>query len=141
MLKRVRISVFRNSRMKRLYTSRPVFDTLSQASKDKMKVSVELVRRGATMLAEPCQTCGGIQVRYHGKTYCTNHEDLSQLLSAKLVSYESVAASMRELLLSKLNESVALLEKEGDPAKQEQLVSLMSKYFDLLQKAAKKEGS
>jgi len=114
---------------------------LSRAGKDKMKVAVELVRRGATMLAEPCQQCGGVQVRYHGKTYCTNHEDLTQLLSAKPVSYESVTASMRELLLSKLNESVVLLEKEGDPAKQDQLVSLMSKYFDLLQKAVKKEGS
>jgi UPF0148 protein len=106
-----------------------------------MKVAVELVRRGATMLAEPCQECGGIQVRYRGKTYCTNHEDLSQLLAAKPVSYESVVAGMRELLLSKLNESVGMLEKEKDPVKQDQLVSLMSKYFDLLQKAVKKEGS
>jgi len=114
---------------------------LSRASKDRMKVAVELVRRGATMLAEPCQQCGGIQVRYHGKTYCTSHEDLSQLLMAQPVSYESVVASMRELLLSKLNESVGLLEKERDPAKQDQLVSLMAKYFDLLQKAVKKEGS
>jgi len=140
-LKRVRISVFRKSGLKRLYRSGPAFDTLSRAGKDKMKVAVELVRRGATMLAEPCQQCGGVQVRYHGKTYCTNHEDLTQLLSAKPVSYESVTASMRELLLSKLNESVVLLEKEGDPAKQDQLVSLMSKYFDLLQKAVKKESS
>ena len=114
---------------------------MSRAGKDKMKVAVELVRRGATMLAEPCQQCGGIQVRYHGKTYCTNHEDLSQLLVAQPVSYESVVASMRELLLSKLNESVALLEKEKDAVKQDQLVSLMAKYFDLLQKTVKKEGT
>ena len=93
------------------------------------------------MLAEPCQQCGGIQVRFHGKTYCTNHEDLSQLLVVQPVSYESVVASMREQLLSKLNETVTLLEKEKDPAKQEQLVSLMTKYFDLLQKAVKKEGT
>jgi UPF0148 protein len=107
-----------------------------------MKVSVELVRRGATVLAEPCQQCGGIQVRYRGKTYCTGHEDLSPLLAVQPVSYDSVVASMRELLLSKLNESVAQLEKERDPAKQDQLVSLMTKYFDLLQKAVKRrEGS
>ena len=92
-------------------------------------------------MAEPCQQCGGIQVRFHGKTYCTNHEDLSQLLVVQPVSYESVVASMREQLLSKLNETVTLLEKEKDPAKQEQLVSLMTKYFDLLQKAVKKEGT
>jgi UPF0148 protein len=107
-----------------------------------MKVAVELVRRGATMLAEPCQQCGGIQVRYRGKTYCTGHEDLSPLLAAQPVSYESVVASMREQLLSRLNESIAELEKEKDPEKQDQLVSLMTKCFDLLQKATKKrEGA
>ena len=111
---------------------------MSRTSKDKMKVSVELVRRGATMLAEPCQQCGGIQVRYRGKTYCTNHEDLTALLAAAPVSYESVVANMREQLLTKLSESIALLEKEKDPAKQDQIVSVMAKYFDLLQKAAAK---
>ena len=115
---------------------------MSQTSKGKMKVSVELVRRGATMLAEPCQQCGGIQVRYRGKTYCTNHEDLSALLVSQPVSYESVVAGMREQLLLKLNDSIEQLEKEKDPVKQDQLVSLMTKYFDLLQKSAKKrEGS
>lgn len=115
---------------------------MSQATKDKMKVSVELVRRGATMLAEPCQRCGGIQVRYRGKTYCTSHEDLAPLLVAQVVSYDSTVANMRELLLSKLNEAIALLEKEQDAAKQDQLVSLITKYFDLLRKAmTKKEGS
>ena len=90
------------------------------------------------MLAEPCQQCGGVQVRYHGKTYCSSHEDLTQLLASQPVSYESVVAGMRELLLSKVNESVTLLEKEKDATKQDQLVSLMAKYFDLLQKTAKK---
>ena len=91
------------------------------------------------MLAEPCQKCGGIQVRYRGKVYCTNHEDLSSLLVAQPVSYETVVANMREQLLNKLGESVARLEKETDAAKQDQLVSLMTKYFDLLQKTTKKQ--
>ena len=114
---------------------------LSQTNKDKMKVAVGLVRKGATMLAEPCQQCGGIQVRYRGKTYCTNHEDLSSLLKVEPVSYDSVVAGMRELLLSKLNEAASLLEKERDFGKQDQLVSLMTKYFDLLQKTGRKQGS
>lgn len=114
---------------------------MSQAGKDRMKVAVELVRKGATMLAEPCQQCGGIQVRYRGKAYCTNHEDLTPLLKMEPVSYDSVVASMREQLLSKLNGVIALLEKEKDAAKQDQLVSLMTKYFDLLQKTLQKQES
>jgi len=106
-----------------------------------MKVAVELVRKGATMLAEPCRQCGGIQVRYRGRTYCTSHEDLSALLKMEPVSYDSVVAGMREQILSKLNEAVGLLEKENDAAKQDQLVSLMTKYFDLLRKTAQKQES
>lgn len=111
---------------------------MSRAAKDKMKVSVELVRKGATMLAEPCPRCGGIQVRFHGKVYCTNHEDLTSLLTEERASYDSVVANMKELLTSKLNEANGLLEKERDVVKQEQLVSLMSKYYDLLQRISKK---
>ncbi|MDV3292903.1 MAG: hypothetical protein LYZ70_01375 [Nitrososphaerales archaeon] len=114
---------------------------MSQSSRDKMKVAAELVRKGAVILAEPCQRCGGMQVRYHGKVYCTNHDDLGPLLSEEAVSYESVVGGVRALLLSKLNEAALLLEREKDPAKQDQLVSLMTKYFDLLQKMPQKQQS
>ncbi len=107
---------------------------LSRASKDKMKLAVELVRKGAAMLGEPCPRCGGIQARYHGKVYCTNHEDLFSVVTSETVSMETVVAEMREALLSKLNEAAKLLGAEKDGAKQDQLVSLMMKYFDLLQK-------
>ena len=103
-----------------------------------MKVSVELVRKGATLLAEPCKQCGGVQIRFHGKVYCTNHEDLQSLLTEERASYDFVVESMKELLVSKLNEANLLLEKERDTVRQEQLVSLMSKYFDLLQRISQK---
>jgi len=102
-----------------------------------MKLTVDLVRKGATILGEPCQTCGGVQIRYHGKTFCTSHDDLSSVQTEQDVSYDSVVASLRQLLLSKLAESARLLEKEDDGAKQDALVSLMTKYFDLLQKLPK----
>lgn len=103
-----------------------------------MRTTVELVRKGATILSEPCQTCGGVQVRYHGKTYCTSHEDLSAVLLERDVSYDSVVASLRQLLLSKIAESLGLLEKEKDYEKQDELVTLLTKYFDLLQKLPQK---
>jgi UPF0148 protein len=111
---------------------------LSRSTKDRMRISAELVRKGATLLAEPCKKCGGIQLRFHGKVYCTAHEELESLLVEERASYDSVVASMKELLVSKLNEACLLLEKEKDTAKQEQLVSLMSGYFELLQKVSQK---
>ncbi len=103
-----------------------------------MKLAAELVSRGATMLAEPCPQDGGIQVRYRGKVYCTSHDDLSSITTSAAVSYDTVAAQMREVLLAKLNEATAALGTERDPVKQEQLVSLAAQYFELLQKLPQK---
>lgn len=111
---------------------------MSRASKDGMKLAAELVRKGATMMSDPCQQCGGIQVRYRGRVYCTGHEDLSLALKAEGVSFDTVVAEMREVLLARLNQAAVLLESEKDPANQDRLVSLMSKYFDLLQKLPRK---
>ncbi len=120
------------------YTSEMAGAALSGASRDRMKLAAELVSKGATMLAEPCPQDGGIQVRYRGKVYCTTHDDISAITTSPAVSYETVVAQMREVLLARLNETTAALGKEGDSSKQEQLVSLASKYFDLLQKIGQK---
>jgi UPF0148 protein len=108
------------------------------APKNKMKLAAELVSKGATMLAEPCPQDGGIQVRYRRKVYCTVHDDLSSIALATTVSFDTIVAQMREVLLNRLNEAATKLGAEKDGAKQDQLVSLMSKYFELLQKLPEK---
>ena len=128
----VGLSVFRAGRVK--YEGERRWAQMSAASKDKMKLAAELVSRGATMLAEPCPRDGGIQVRYRGKVYCTAHDDLSAITMASAVSLDTVVAQLREVLLTKLNEATAALGAEKDPAKQDQLVSLAAKYYELLQK-------
>jgi len=114
---------------------------VSRARKDNMRLAAELVSKGATMLGEPCPQCGGIQVRFHGKVYCTNHDDLSSVVTTEALSIDTVAAKMREVLLSRLNEAAASLGAERDSAKQDQIVSLMAKYFDLLQKLPRDQQS
>ena len=106
-----------------------------------MQTTVELMRRGAVMLKEPCPICNGVQVKYKGKTYCTAHEDLDSALSTKEVTYSDVAANLRQMLLVKLKESAALLENEKDPVKQDQLVSVMTKSVDLLNKLETSQGT
>ena len=111
---------------------------MSGSSRDRMKLAAELVSKGATMLAEPCPKDGGIQVRYRGKIYCTIHDDLTSITVASAVSYDAVVGQLREVLLSRLNEATAALGTERDLAKQDQLVSLASKYFELLQRLPQK---
>jgi UPF0148 protein len=103
-------------------------------SREKMQLTVELMRRGAVMMKEPCPLDNGVQMRYKGKVYCTTHDDLDAALSAKEITFGDVAANMRDLLLTKLKENMASLENEKDPQKQEQIVSLMAKSVDLLGK-------
>ena len=112
---------------------------MSGASKDKVKLAVELVRKGATMLGEPCAKCGGVKVSYLGKVYCTGHEDLSSVVAAETVSMDTVVAGMREILLTKLQEAVSALGQEKDSTKQEELVSLLAKYYDLLEKLPRRQ--
>ncbi len=107
---------------------------MSPSQKNNLKLAAELVSRGATMLSEPCPQCGGIQVRYRGRVYCTNHEDLSTVGTPEVLSVETVIPRMREVLLARLNEAAVALGTERDATQQDRLVSLMAKYFELLQK-------
>lgn len=92
------------------------------------------MRRGAVMLKEPCPIDNGVQVRYKGKIICTAHDDLEAALSSKEVTYGDVASSLKDLVLVKLKENAALLENEKDLKKQDEIVSLLAKCVDLLNK-------
>jgi UPF0148 protein len=92
------------------------------------------MRRGAVMIKEPCPVCNGVQLRYKGRVYCTNHDDLTVALQAKEILFLDVAEDLKNLLLVKLKESMSLLENEKDFEKLDQLTSLMTRYVELLRK-------
>jgi len=92
------------------------------------------MRKGAVMLKEPCPVCNGVQLRYKGRVYCTNHDDLTVALQAREILFPDVSEDLKNLLLVKLKESMSLLENERDSEKLDRLVSLMTKYVELLRK-------
>ena len=100
----------------------------------KTKTTVELMRKGAVMMKEPCTVCNGVQLRYKGRVYCTNHDDLSVALRAREILFPDVSEDLKNLLLVKLKESMSIFENEKDPEKLDQLVSLTAKYVELLRK-------
>ena len=104
------------------------------ATAAKTKTTVELMRKGAVMMKEPCQVCNGVQLRYKGRVYCTNHDDLTVALQAKEILFPDVAEDLKNVLLVKLKESMTLLENETNSEKLETLVSLMTRYVELLRK-------
>ena len=108
------------------------------SARDRMKLAADLVSKGATMLAEPCPKCGGIQVRYRGKVYCTSHEDIAGVTEGQVVSTESVQAQMKDVLLARLSDSASSLAAEKDPVRQQQLLTLMRECYELLMKLPEK---
>ena len=128
----------------------------SQTGNDQRIVSsADLLRRGATLLQEACPRCGGVQVRFRGKVYCLNEDDLSELLStgstttgaavshaAKLSSesaksepkQDSSSLQVRSVLEEKLKRLTKQLEESEDIEQQTKLLELISKYVDTLNK-------
>ena len=60
------------------------------------------------MIKEPCPVCNGVQLRYKGRVYCTNHDDLTVALQAKEILFPDVAEDLKNLLLVKLKISVPI---------------------------------
>ena len=86
------------------------------------------------MLKEPCPVCNGVQLRYMGRVYCVGHDDLSAAIRMKEILFNDVAEDLKNLILVKLKESMSVMEKEREWEKLDTLVSLMTKYVELLRK-------
>jgi len=113
---------------------------MSGQSKDKMLLTVELIKRGAVMMKEPCPVCNGVQIRYRDKVYCTNHEDLSPALNVSEIAPGDVMGSLRGIALAKLKQASLTLEKEEDVHKQAELISLILNYMAILKEVPDAEG-
>ena len=117
----------------------------------------DLLRRGATLLQEPCERCGGVQIKFEGKTYCMNEDDLEAVLSpkrpeagqpveavpkkeAKAPAGESSSESLRKLLENKLEIVSKQLDSTIDLEEQAKLLDLISKYVETLGKIKKSDS-
>ena len=88
-------------------------------------------------MKEPCPKCGALQVRYRNRVYCVTEDDLSEIGKSPLIGVEDVSASLRELVLTKIQEVSSQLEKESDIEKQNQIAALLIKYMELIDKMTK----
>jgi UPF0148 protein len=114
----------------------------------------ELLRRGATMLREPCPRCGGIQLKYGERVICLNEDDVDSILSGrspeKSAERRTTAAAgskqpssvspARKVIEDKLDSVTKQLVSSNDPNEQASLLDLISKYADTLEKLKKAEA-
>ena len=113
---------------------------MSSKSGRKMSEAIELIRRGGTLLSEACPKCGGLQVRFKGRTLCVNCDDLSEVSRIETFTVEDVVANLKDLVLGKVNEASSHLKAEADVEKQSQIASLLLKYMELIEKISKIHG-
>ncbi len=100
-------------------------------------------------MQEACPRCGGVQIRYQGKVYCLNEDDIDSALSPKTTQTpakkEDLKTSigmegsntLRKMLEEKLAAVSKQLETTIDVEEQCRLLDLISKYVETLQKLNK----
>lgn len=103
-----------------------------EEGKQRIVVGTDLMRKGATMLREACPRCGGVQVRYQKRTLCMNCGDLSDAATMTETSTVDTLASLKDLIMVKVDQTAVLLRKETDPKRQSDLASLLLKYVELI---------
>lgn len=104
------------------------------ASKQKLASAIDLMRKGATLVKEPCPRCGGIQVKYKERMYCVTEDDLSGIGRVETVTAGEAVANLRDLVLTKIQEATETLHGEKDVQRQAALASLLLKYLDIVEK-------
>lgn len=117
-----------------------------------MVTTADLIRKGATLLNEPCPKCGGVQIRFQGNVFCVNEDDISSVLKVggrpkmqeqtqvpleKPRSMQSSYAQDPDGLRSLIQDKLALVAKELENSKdfdqQAKLLDLMFKYLETLE--------
>ncbi len=116
----------------------------AEEARNRVTSGADLLRRGATLLREPCPKCGGLQIRYKEKTYCMNCDDIDAVLSpkpeAKIEVKETPTVSLRKLMEDKLTAVTKQLDATTDVDEQAKLLDLISKYVETLDKLKKSES-
>jgi UPF0148 protein len=117
----------------------------SEQNRQRIVTSADLLRRGATLLREPCPRCSGVQIKYQNKTYCLNEDDISSVLNpeqkvATQPEPKVESGPLHKVLEDKLAVVTKQLESSQDPDEQSKLLELISKYVDTLDKLKRSQS-
>ncbi len=103
-------------------------------SKDTLALAAEMIRKGGTLLSEPCQVCNGVQVKFEDSIICVN---CNRKVSTNK-SLEVKLNDIRSIIIQKINELIPLLNEEKDIDKQLSIAKLVNDYLEILEKLNKK---
>ena len=115
----------------------------SEDNISRIKTGASLLANGGTLTSEPCQKCGGVQVRLGEKITCINcGNEVNIARTQPKAELDKADPARRSTLLtsaaSLIEEKVALIASEvrveNDISMQGQKAELLEKYLGILEK-------
>lgn len=91
--------------------------------KASQKLVVEFLKRGATLLQEPCPKCGGILLRYKGTDFCPVDSGISSV--QQLEEQTKPSADIFEEMLGIINQKMTELQAKLKDTKEQKELSLI----------------
>ena len=98
---------------------------------------VDLLKSGATVLQDICPECSSPLFRINGNIWCPRHN--KRVITAKEGEEPTIAISsslidVERTILTKIQESIRLINEEKNPANLEKLSSLLVKWLEALER-------
>ncbi|MEM4275056.1 MAG: Sjogren's syndrome/scleroderma autoantigen 1 family protein [Candidatus Nitrosocaldaceae archaeon] len=90
--------------------------------------AAELIRKGGTLLADPCEVCKGVQIKFKDGILCINCGKKTE--TEKIVE----KTEPKEVIKRKINECILHLNGEDDINKQLDITKLIISYITILDK-------
>ena len=103
------------------------------------KKAIDMLLKGATLLAEPCPYCKGVRVMKDGHALCVSCGKEPEKSSRIEEKKPSPSESTLEILEGKLSALSQDLKEEKDPQKQQLIIQSIKSLIELIEKLKKSQ--
>ena len=101
---------------------------------DLTQKAIKMILSGGTLLSEPCPYCKGVRVMKDGHALCVNCGREPEQKPTKTQTKEKKSISTLKTLEQKLEKLSTQLEREDQPAKQQELIKSIDSLIDVIAK-------
>ena len=101
---------------------------------DLTQKAIKILLGGGTLLSEPCPYCKGVRVMKDGHALCINCGKEPEEKQVKTQNKEKDSTSTLKTLEKKLEKLSNQLEKEDEPAKQQELIKSIDSLISIIAK-------
>ena len=101
---------------------------------DLTQKAIKMLLGGGTLVSEPCPYCKGVRVMKDGHALCVNCGKEPEEKPVKIQRKKEDSTSTLQTLEKKLEKLSSQLEKEDEPAKQQELIKSIDSLISIIAK-------